>query len=92
MVMATYRERLEQELEGWKKFREALLADERAAFDSMASYSLKYARSAEAYRDRKTFDLLVMSSLLSHEERLRALEKSLRMEMRLDKRLDEDWP
>lgn len=76
----------------WRKFREALLADERAAFDSMVSCSLKYAGGAEAYRNRKTFDLLVMSSLLSHEERLRVWEKSLRMGVRLDKRLDEDWP
>ncbi len=68
MVMATYRERLEQELEGWKKFREALLADERAAFDDMVSCSLKYAGGSEAYRERRTFDLLVMSSRISHEE------------------------
>lgn len=63
MFTASYRERLEEELEGWKKFREALLVDERAAFDSMVSYSLKYARGAEAHRDRRTFDILVTSSL-----------------------------
>lgn len=89
MVMATYRERLEQELEGWKKFKEALLAGEIAAFDSMVSCLLKYAGGAEAYRDRRAFDLLVMSPLLSHEERLRELEKVVRMSVRLDSRLDE---
>ncbi|MEM4273326.1 MAG: hypothetical protein QW420_03085 [Candidatus Caldarchaeum sp.] len=87
--MASYRERLERELEDWKRFREALLADERVVFDSMVNHSLKYARGAEAYKDRKAFDLLVMSSLLSHEERLRALEDNLRIRMRLDRRLDE---
>ncbi|MDJ0272268.1 MAG: hypothetical protein NYU05_01540 [Aigarchaeota archaeon] len=69
--MFSYRERLGQELEGWRRFREALMADERSAFDNMVNHSLKYARGAEAYGDRRAFDPLVMSSLLSHEERLR---------------------
>jgi hypothetical protein len=67
-----------------------LLADDRAAFDSMVSYSLKYARGAEAYRDRRAFDLFAMFSLLSHEERLRVLEDGLKVRMRVDRRL-EDW-
>ncbi|MEM2238422.1 MAG: hypothetical protein QXU87_08185 [Candidatus Caldarchaeum sp.] len=33
------------------------------------------------------FDLFVMSSLLSHEERLRMLEKMLNVRMRVDGRL-----
>ena len=44
-------------------------------------------RKALLKDEREAFDSLVMSGLLSHEERLRLLEKELKLEMRLDARL-----
>jgi len=83
----TYRQRLEAELERWRSFRKALLKDEREALDSLVGHAYRYAHAASMYPERDPFDLFVMSSLLSHEERLRILEKKLKTEMRLDARL-----
>jgi len=83
----TYRQRLEVELDRWKGFRKALLKDEREAFDSLVGHVYRYAHAASMYPERETFDLFTMSGLLSHEERLRALERELKLEMRLDARL-----
>jgi len=83
----TYRQRLEAELNRWKGFRGALLKDEREAFDSLIGHVYRYAHAASMYPERDTFDLFMMSGLLSHEERLRILERELKMGMRLDARL-----
>ena len=83
----TYRQRLEAELNRWKSFRRALLKDEREVFDSLVGHVYRYAHAASMYPERDTFDLFMMSGLLSHEERLRILERELKMEMRLDARL-----
>ena len=83
----TYRQRLEAELGKWREFRRALLKDEREAFDSLVGHAYRYAHAASMYPEREPFDLFVMSGLLSHEERLRMLEKELRRGMRLDARL-----
>jgi hypothetical protein len=40
------------------------------------------------YPLRDVFDVFLMSSLLSHEERLGVLERMLRVSMRVDGRLD----
>jgi len=63
-----------------------LLRGEREAFDSLVGHAYRYAHAASMYPERDTFDLFTMSALLSHEERLRALERELRMGMRLDAR------
>jgi len=39
------------------------------------------------YPERDTFDLLTMSALISHEGRLKTLEKELKLEMKVDERL-----
>ncbi|MEM3123760.1 MAG: hypothetical protein QW756_06715, partial [Nitrososphaerota archaeon] len=74
-VRVDYRRRLGEELGRWSVFRDALLQDEREAFDRLVEGSLRYVSGAHAYYERDVFDLFVMSSLLSHEERLRMLEK-----------------
>ncbi|MEM4416824.1 MAG: hypothetical protein QXD32_02065 [Nitrososphaerota archaeon] len=86
--MDPYGGRLWPELERWSRFRRALLRPEREAFDSLIRHSIRYARCAAAYGERDVFDLLVMTSLLSHEERIRILEGELKTGMRLDGRLD----
>ncbi|MEM2570864.1 MAG: hypothetical protein QXF23_07660 [Candidatus Bathyarchaeia archaeon] len=53
----------------------------------MVGQVYRYAHAASMYPERDTFDLLTMSGLLSHEERLRILEKELKMGMKLDARL-----
>jgi len=83
----TYREKLAEELERWEPFRRALIREERRMFDSLVDNSLRYAGGAEALRERDVYDLLIMTSLLSHEERLDFLEKELRARMRVDGRL-----
>ena len=83
----TYRQRLEAELDRWKGFRRALLRGEREAFESLVGHVHRYAHAASMYPERDPFDLFVMSGLLSHEERLRILERELKMGMRLDARL-----
>ncbi|MEM3110507.1 MAG: hypothetical protein QXH32_07025 [Candidatus Caldarchaeum sp.] len=86
-VMVDYRRRLGEELGRWSAFRDALLQDERMVFDRLVDNSLKYVRGCQAYSERGVFDLFVMSSLLSHEERLRMLEKMLNVGMTVDGRL-----
>ncbi|MEM4610421.1 MAG: hypothetical protein QW190_06010 [Thermoproteota archaeon] len=81
------RRRLGEELGRWSVSRDALLQDGRMVFDRLVDNSLKYVRGAQAYSGRDVFDLFVMSSLLSHEERLRMLEKMLNVGMRVDGRL-----
>ncbi len=83
----TYRQRLELELERWKKFKKALLRDERDVFDSLVGHVYRYSHAASMYPERDVFDLFTMSGLLSHEERLKALEKELKQEMKIDARL-----
>lgn len=83
----TYRQKLELELEHWKNFRKALLRDEREAFDSLVGHVYRYSHAASMYPERDVFDLFTMSGLLSHEERLRVLERMLKMEMKIDARL-----
>ena len=83
----TYRQRLEVELDRWKSFKKALLKDEREVFNSLVGHVYRYAHAASMYPERDPFDLLVMSGLLSHEERLRILERELKMGMKLDARL-----
>jgi hypothetical protein len=61
---------------------------ERTSHHDTVNRRLEYAKSEEAHRDMRVFDLLVIPSLLQHEERIRALEEGLRVRMRLD----EDWP
>jgi len=83
----TYRQRLEAELDRWKGFRKALLKNEREVFDSLVGHIYQYAHAASMYPERDPFDLFIMSGLLSHEERLRILERELKTGMRLDARL-----
>lgn len=83
----TYRQRLELELKRWKMFRRALLKDEEEAFDSLVGHVYRYSHAAYMYPERDVFDLFIMSGLLSHEKRLRVLEKELRQEMNIDARL-----
>lgn len=83
----TYRQRLELELKRWGNFRKALLRDEREVFDSLVGSIHTYSHAASMYPERDVFDLLVMSGLLSHEERLKVLEKALKQEMKIDARL-----
>lgn len=83
----TFRQRLEEEVARWGPFRNALLRSRRELFDSLVGHTYQYAHAASMYPERDTFDLFVMSALLSHEERLKFLEKELKLEMRLDARL-----
>ena len=83
----TYRRRLEWELARWRPFRKALLKDEREAFDSLMDSAFKLCHAGSMYPERDTFDLLMMSALISHEERLRTLERELKKGMKLDARL-----
>jgi len=83
----TYRQRLRLELDKWREFRKALLKDEREVFESLVGHAYRYAHAASMYPERDSFDLFIMSSLLSHEERLRALERELKVGMRVDARL-----
>jgi len=46
----------------------------------------RHAHAVSMYPERDPFDLFVMSGLLSHEERLRNLERELRVGMRVDTR------
>ncbi|MEM4306077.1 MAG: hypothetical protein QXD61_08900 [Candidatus Caldarchaeum sp.] len=85
--MVDYRRRLGEELGRWSAFRDALLQDERMVFDRLVDNSLKYVRGAHTCLEGDVFDLFVMSSLLSHEERLHTLEKMLNVGMRVDGRL-----
>ena len=83
----TYRQRLRLELDRWRNFRRALLRDERESFDSLADQVFKLCHAGSMYPERDTFDLFTMSALISHERRLKTLEKELRLGMKIDERL-----
>ena len=83
----TYRQRLQLELDKWRNFRKALLKDEKEAFDSLTDQVFRLCHAGSMYPDRDTFDLLTMSALISHEGRLRSLEKELKVGMKIDERL-----
>ena len=83
----TYRQRLRLELDRWRNFRKALLRDEREAFDSLTDQVFRLCHAGSMYPERDTFDLFTMSALISHEERLRSLEKELKVGMKIDERL-----
>jgi hypothetical protein len=51
-------------------FRKALLADERDVFDRLVDHAFRYVHAGTMYLLRDAFDVFLMSSLLSHEERL----------------------
>ncbi|MCS7126386.1 MAG: hypothetical protein NZ929_05715 [Aigarchaeota archaeon] len=86
-TVLTYRQRLDAELEKWGSFEKALLKNERETFNSLIGHVYHYAHAASMYPERDPFDLFLMSGLLSHEERLRSLEKDLKQRMKLDARM-----
>ena len=83
----TYRQRLRLELDKWRNFRKALLKDEKEAFDGLVDQVFRLCHAGSMYPERDTFDLLTMSALISHEGRLKTLEKELKLEMKVDERL-----
>ena len=83
----TYRQRLQLELDRWRNFRKALLRNEREAFNGLVDQVFRLCHAGSMYPERDTFDLFTMSALISHEGRLKTLEKELRLGMRIDERL-----
>jgi len=83
----TYRQRLEEEVNRWSPFRKALLRDEREVFDRLVDQAFRYVHAGTMYPLRDAFDIFLMSSLLSHEERIGVLERMLKVSMRVDGRL-----
>jgi hypothetical protein len=80
----TYRQRLEEEVNRWSPFRKALLGDEREVFDRLVDQAFRYVHAGTMYPLRAAFDVFLMSSLLSHEERIVVLEKALKASMKVD--------
>ncbi|MEM4352791.1 MAG: hypothetical protein QXV68_04135, partial [Candidatus Caldarchaeum sp.] len=74
----TYRQRLEAEIEQWASFKRALTRTERETFERLVDNSFRYVHAGTMYPMRNAFDVFLMSSLLSHEERLGILEKELK--------------
>ncbi len=83
----TFRQRLEEEIASWSPFRRALLANEREIFDRLVDQAFRYVHAGMMYPLRKAFDIFLMSTLMSHEERLGVLERMLRGSMKVDERL-----
>jgi hypothetical protein len=79
---------LRREVNRWSPFRKALLADEREVFDRLVDQAFRYVHAGTMYPLRDAFDVFLMSSLLSYEERLGVLERMLRVSIRVDGRLD----
>lgn len=75
---------LEAEVKSWTEFRKALLKNEREAFDRLVSQSFRYVHAGTMNLFRKPFDNFLMSTMLSHEERLWALEQLLKQSMHID--------
>jgi hypothetical protein len=69
---------------GGPPFRKALLADEREVFDRLVDHAFGYIHAGTMYPLRDAFDVFLMSSLLSHEERLGVLERMLKASMRVE--------
>jgi hypothetical protein len=83
----TYRQKLKEEINRWSSFRKALLADEREVFHRLVDQAFRYVHAGTMYPLRDAFDVFLMSSLMSHEERLGVLERMLKVSMRVDGRL-----
>jgi hypothetical protein len=80
----TYRQRLEEEVNRWSPFRKALLADEREVFDRLVDQAFRYVHAGTMYPLRDTFDVFLLSCLMSHEERIGVLERMLKASMKVD--------
>jgi len=83
----TYRQRLEEEVNRWSPFRKALLRDEREVFDRLVDQAFRYVHAGTMYPLRDAFDVFLVSSLMSHEERLGVLERMLKASMKVDEYL-----
>jgi hypothetical protein len=79
----TYRQRLEEEISRWSPFRKALLRDEQEVFDRLVDQAFRYVHAGTMYTLRDAFDVFLMSSLMSHEERLGVLERMLKASMKV---------
>jgi hypothetical protein len=77
------RKRLTDGLPSGKPF----YVDEREVFDRLVDQAFRYVHAGTMYPLRDAFDVFLMSSLLSHEERLGVLERMLKVSMRVDGRL-----
>lgn len=75
---------LEAEVRSWTDFRKALLKNEREAFDRLVGQSFRYVHAGTMNPFRKPFENFLMSTLLSHEERLWTLEQILKQSMQID--------
>jgi hypothetical protein len=84
----TYRQRLEEEINRWSPFRKALLAEEREIFDRLVDQAFRYVHAGTMYSLRDAFDVFLMLSLLSHEERFGVLERMLKASMRVEGRIN----
>jgi hypothetical protein len=73
----TYRQRLEEELARWSRFRAALLRSEREDFEALTSQTYRYAHAGSMYPEREAFEVMLVSLLLAHESRLRRIERAL---------------
>lgn len=73
----THRRAIEFERSRWKNFRNALREDDRLLFDSMFDQSLLYASGGMFTPTFPTFEIILLTILLSHESRLEELEKNL---------------
>ena len=80
----TYRQRLEEEVNKWSPFRKTLPADEREIFDRLIDQAFRYVHAGTMYPLRDAFDVFLMSSLMSHKERIGVLERMLKVSMRVD--------
>jgi hypothetical protein len=67
------RKRLTDGLPSGKPF----YADEREVFDRLVDQAFRYVHAGTMYPLRDAFDVFLMSSLMSHEERLGVLERML---------------
>ena len=68
---------LEQEIESWKKFRDALRIDERELFDNMMELARERASAGDAAVRYVITEAMFMTLIFQHHRMLRKIENML---------------
>lgn len=73
----SFREALEQEINKWNGFANALRRGDRESFDALMDMCRSYAPETSCSEKTTVFEAMEMAMMLSHDNRIRQLEETL---------------
>jgi hypothetical protein len=76
-TVPSYRMAIEEEMQTWKHFREALSSEEQQAFDLMMDYCRMQSMAAQNACKPILFEPMVMSILLEQQKKIKTLQRKI---------------